>query len=136
MCDLWSSLLMKAAFDTTPSTFIDVIFMDVLLSLRSGLLPCLLVQFPCAGSGIIICSFSRLVYSSDVASMSTADGRSMSIFTGVVLRWDFSWVFVSLAKDFMGWLLSSCLSLSSDCICSRTMLDAPRTIKGWWNPPS
>ena len=113
MRDPWSSLLMKAAFDTTPSTFIDVIFMDVLLSLHSGLLPCLLVQFPCAGSGIITYQYCRLVYSSDVASMSPADGRSMSIFTEVVLRWGFSWVFVSLAKDFMGWLLSSCLSLSS-----------------------
>ena len=101
--------------------------MDVLSSLHSGLLPCLLVQFPCAGSGIITYSFSRLVYSSDVASMSPADGRSMSIFTEVVLRWGFSCFFVSLAKDFMDWLLSSCLSLSSDCICSHTMLDAPRT---------
>ena len=95
-CDPWSSLLMKAAFDTTPLIFIDVIFMDVLSSLHSGLLSCLLVQFPCAGLGVITYLCSRLVYSSNVASMSPTDGSSMSIF--FFLRWCFVGAFLGVSR--------------------------------------
>ena len=93
MCDPWSSLLMKAVFDTTPSAFIDVIFMDVLSSLRSRLLPCLLVQFPCAGSGIITYSCSWLASMLHPCCIHVPHRWQIYVhFSALLVCWTCSWL--------------------------------------------